>query len=260
MNSCLEWRVANTDLTTAVQWASRRVQTSVDRRDMPLRSIIQKLDDKIMGDVATQAFMGYLAATGRFTVCYEEIRNDRSKYIDPGWDVLAGATEEQFMSLTSNSAAVLSPELVTFSIKSSRVPPGYTLEKCMERLDFKILKYGSDIGFDLKADFEVQMYFDNGTQPPEGLNESDLDRLLCSARQDMKAAEELASLMQATRFSKAYLCKYISRAALIRRWRRCDQEGLPPVQKMRIGSTTKEIWTAKLVWGKSFKAVQKCTI
>lgn len=258
MNSCLEWNVPESALVMAVQWASRRVQTSVDRKNMPYRSLLQKLDDKIMGDAATQAFMGYLTATERFAVCYEQIRNDHSKNIDPGWDVLSGATEEQFTSLSSNCVPVLSPELVTFSIKSSRVPRGYTLVECMERLDFKILKYGTDIAVDLKADFEVQIYFNNETQPPKDISSVDLDRLIVLARHDLKASKELAQLMQASRFAKAYLCRYISRSALTHRWQLCSEEGLPPVQKMRIGSATKEIWTARLAWGKPFKGVNGC--
>lgn len=249
----LVWRLTDSDLLQAVEWARRRVSTSVDRKDMPKRSLIQRLDDKLMGDAATIGMRGYLKSLGRRAVCYDEIRNDGSVNIDPGWDLLSGTSNDQYEIYKRENSAIISPELVTYSIKSSRIPKGYSLNDCISKLDFKILKYGRTIMDDLKADFEVQVYFSADTRLPPDV---DVDRARCllgRSSQSRSDARDLLTVIRGERFREMFLCTYISRPALAQRWRQCERSGQPTVQRMRLGSQVKEIWTAKLAWGEPLR-------
>jgi len=56
----VSWRVSPQQMLQAIQWACKKVDYSIDRPGMNKRSLSEKLDDKIMGDIATIAVWEYL--------------------------------------------------------------------------------------------------------------------------------------------------------------------------------------------------------
>src|SRR5579875_3603732 len=112
------WNVQREHMLIAIQWACKKVYNSIDRLGMNRRSPTERLDDKIMGDIATIAILEYLHDLGIPALAYDYIRADQFKDPDPGWDVAIGADEtewKQFFKSPKNPAG-----LITASVRSSR--------------------------------------------------------------------------------------------------------------------------------------------
>ena len=59
----IAWEVGHQSILDAIQWACKKLFYSIDRPGMNPRRITEKLDDKIMGDVAAVAVLEYLASS-----------------------------------------------------------------------------------------------------------------------------------------------------------------------------------------------------
>ena len=153
------------DVSSLVKIAARKI--TVDRVGLADRNIVQRFDNKIAGDLATSALQMWLlhAHSESTVIAYDEIRIDGFHRRDPGWDLAISVESIDPVSL-------LSPrfdQMVWYlSVKSSRLPSNdRNPESAVERRDFKILKYHTNIWSDLHADVEIQVYY-----PPKEKNQS----------------------------------------------------------------------------------------
>ena len=151
------------DRLAAIEWASKKLDNSIDRPNMNIRSISEALDDKIMGDVATIAVCKYLREVGFSAITYDQIRKDSFKSPDPGWDVAVSKDQRSLnqWAKETNDPTIVPKFALTISVKSSRLPKGDDIYSAIRRRDFKIFNLNNDrIYLDLSADIETQVYYE----------------------------------------------------------------------------------------------------
>lgn len=154
--------VVDADLPLTVSRSCARVRYSVDRQGLPGRNDTERVDQKIMGDLASDAVQAYIKeAFDLRCLSYDEIRTDAFRLRDPGWDLAVGPTASRWPAEGRDDPRRPPSEFVTLSVKSSRYPERFpNLYSVISKLDFKILAYGSSILDDLHADLELQAYYE----------------------------------------------------------------------------------------------------
>lgn len=213
--------------------AARKVDFSVDRTGLPSRQLRAKFDDKLMGDLAADAFASWLSSFGDLeVVSYDNIRTDNFVHRDPGWDVAVGHRIPPIGKWSSPWQAP--PHLWTISVKSSRIPASdMNATTAVLRRDFKILRYSSDIRHDLHADIETQVYFPPSRESGQSLS---IDELQAASRDNL-AAEALAKYAGGiSRFSPGLLVRFASSQLLASRVR----------STFRMPGLNKVFWSAPL--------------
>jgi hypothetical protein len=150
----ITWKVHQDGMLDAIQWASRKLFYSIDRPGMNPRSMTERLDDKIMGDVATAAVLEYLAAMEIPAAAYDQVRKDRFQSPDPGWDIVIGENALAWAESTKDPKTPVG--LTTASVRSSRLPRRDSLGQAVRTRDFKIFApAGKSIEDCIATDIEV---------------------------------------------------------------------------------------------------------
>lgn len=231
------------DIARANHSAFKRVDYTVNRKNLPLRDKARKFDDAVMGEIATNALISYLRKNFAIpAISYEDLRVDSSQINDSGWDVLLLPT----IGIDGNLGGKAQLPIVTMSVKSSRIPKNDKddLVSALSRWDFKTLKYHEDsIREDLQADIWIQVYYP--------LQESSADNLDWNAAQDVLNGESLSKEGSATLYRALRLHDRFAHPTVV---------GLTTSQKiidyvslcsnktdyMYVGGEKKPIWPSKI--------------
>ncbi|PHM62953.1 hypothetical protein [Xenorhabdus ishibashii] len=241
------------DRLAAIEWASKKLDNSIDRPNMNSRGISEALDDKIMGDVATIAVCKYLREVGFAAIAYDQIRNDDFKNPDPGWDVAVSKDKRllnHWANMTDEPTIVPSFAL-SVSVKSSRLPKGDDIYSAIQRRDFKIFNLNNNqISLDLTADIETQVYYELEKTQLHNLQvmhrdvvEATLDRKNC------KVIDE--KLMIHFRYSQCILSRWNFSQDIITKTNMRLQKN----QGITWSSFGKSMWIAPLLEGYSFQKI-----
>lgn len=237
-------------IAEAVKWVCNRIAYTIDRNQMNPRSISERMDDGVMGEIASVAVMQFLNDHGRNVIAYDQIRRDEYKEPDPGWDVLT--YHSSFTAWADSTIDIKKkPDFAhSFSIKSSRIPKadGDNINVAIEKRDFKIFKKSSSIENDITADFEVQVYY--------SLKSSEYSNSLTISLEDVTTKNIdsiIAKLKLIDRYSECYLSGAASRKVLIR-----YSNSLPVPQRywssFHAGYEI-QMWKAPLRLGTSFENI-----
>lgn len=237
-------------IAEAVKWVCNRLAYTIDRDQMNPRSISERMDDGVMGEIASVAVMQFLTDNGRYTIAYDQIRKDEYKDPDPGWDVLTSQTSFSDWIATENDIKIKPNFAYSFSIKSSRIPKADRddISVAIEKRDFKIFKKSASIDLDIFADFEVQVYY--------LLQKSEFDKSLSISLEDInnKNIDAIIEKMKLIgRYSECFLSGAASRNALI-----LYSNSLPVQQRYWSSyhaGYEKQMWKAPLRLGKSFESL-----
>ncbi|WP_156493201.1 hypothetical protein [Oleiphilus sp. HI0125] len=157
----IQWIVSDDSLAAAIEWASKKLNYSIDRPNMNARDISEALDDKIMGDIATIAVAEFIRSRGYQAVAYDQIRNDSFQEPDPGWDLAIGIKGlNEWARSTSSPKLPPKEKCLTVSVRSSRLVRDEPISEAISQRDFKIFALNpKNIGTDLTADIETQVYY-----------------------------------------------------------------------------------------------------
>lgn len=240
------WQVSTDGLETAILWACKKLYYSIDRPGMNRRPLPEKLDDKIMGDLATVAVLEYLGSTGVAAVAYDQIRRDDFRLPDPGWDIVIG---KDVVLWGSNPRDPTTPTgLLTASIRSSRLPRTDTLEQAVRTRDFKIFApVNKNIAESITTDVEIQVYY-NYRESQLDTNAVDQRQIAQSVR-SLQAQEIMDILSIERRFGKCFLTAWNYKTAIVQHART-----LPRPYWESFG---KRMWFAPLRLGKDFRELQE---
>lgn len=196
----------------AIRWACCILHFSIDRPGLNTRELTEKLDDKIMGDVATAAVLQYLSALGVPAVAYDQVRTDDYKLPDPGWDIVIGVTRDQYPDL---AAGQLSLPSYTASVRSSRTVGTKSVEQCIQAYDFKIFALpGKSLSQCITAGLEIQVYYDIAVTELGSLRvtQGQIDRCI----QRIAQCREIADALQVRqRYGRCYLTAWNTKEAIV---------------------------------------------
>lgn len=200
-------------LAATVQRSCIKTFHSVDRRGLPPRGWMKRVDQKIMGDVATDAAALWLSGELNLDVIlYDDVRQDGFELRDPGWDI--SVSDDGIPQPTSWEGRWQPPSsMCTISIKSSRIPASDgNVSTAVSRRDFKILTYSSEIFDDLNADIEAQIYYDVQSWPSENaVSRGDIER----ATTDLAMARKIGERLDVrTRFGRPVLVGFAAASDL----------------------------------------------
>jgi hypothetical protein len=234
----------------ALTWVCRRYLFTVDRQDMNPRSLSEKIDDGVMGEIAAVAVMQFLADHGRHVIAYDQVRTDQYKDPDPGWDILSSHISFDDWKNTSEDFKIKPENAHSFSIKSSRIPEADqdNIDLAISRRDFKIFKRSVSIDLDITADFEVQVYF--------LLQASKFDRSFTIAADQLKNDDidaMIVSLSLMERYGECLLSGAASKSTLV-----AYSNTLPPDKRSwnsNHAGYNKPMWSAPLTLGRSFETL-----
>jgi hypothetical protein len=236
----------------AALWTCRRVSYTINRADMNPRRLSEKVDDGIMGEIASVAFMQHLQDRGRDVIAYDDIRRDEAQEPDPGWDVLVAAAGLAEWAQETEDPRTPPAFAHSFSIKSSRIPAADAddIAMAIARRDFKIFKKANDIAADLSADYESQGYFElaRSTYRPDLVVSGDSVGCL-----DLDAV--LKGLEIEERYGRCFLIGVANRDALVKYSYR-----LPASQRTWSSwhaGHEKAMWTAPLRLGRSLAKLSR---
>lgn len=240
------WQVSPGGFHMAILWACKKLYYSIDRPGMNTRSLAEKLDDKIMGDLATVAVLEYLAGIGVPALAYDQIRREDFRLPDPGWDIAIG---KDAISWGSNAVDPMTPTgLRTASVRSSRLPRNDTLDQAVRTRDFKIFAPANKTITDsITADIEIQVYYNyQGSQ----LNATTIDqRRLGQSVRNLQVQEIMNMLDIEQRFGKCFLTAWNYKTVIIQHSR--------TLARAYWESYGKRMWFAPLRLGKDFKELQE---
>jgi hypothetical protein len=222
--------VSQPGVVAAVQAACAKVYTSIDRPGMFTRSLSERVDHKLQGDVATRGVLEFLQGQGLEASAYDEVRTDGFRDPDPGYDLLV-------------SSGGPGPKLaLTTSVRSSLLPAGDTVATATARRDFKVFADGAPLHTRL-SDIEIQVYYARtarGLLPQVEPNEVRL-----AARQLGPAVDFARSLGVAARWGTIHIVRWATREALVQ-W--SHEHGWPKWVSSKRGFT-KRMWTLPLTAG-----------
>ncbi|PTO69911.1 MULTISPECIES: hypothetical protein [Vibrio] len=239
------------DRLAAIEWACKKLDNSIDRPNMNRRGISEALDDKIMGDVATIAVCKHLRDVGLAAIAYDQIRVDNFKAPDPGWDVVVATSKENLYhwAKTTQEPTSVPSFALSISVKSSRLPRGDDINRAINTRDFKIFNlHSNQIGLDLTADIETQVYY--------GLNETQLDDLnivhedvleAIVHRENCKIIDE--RLLIYSRYSNCILSRWNFSEDIVKK----TNEKIKKNQRITWTSFGKSMWIAPLLEGHTFR-------
>lgn len=240
------WQVRPDGILMAILWACKKLYYSIDRPGMNPRSLPKKLDDKIMGDLATVAVLEYLAGIGVPAVAYDQIRRDNFRLPDPGWDLAIG---KDAVSWGSNPRDPMTPTgLLTASIRSSRLPRNDTLEQAVRTRDFKIFAHtNKTIADSITADIEIQVYY-NYQETQLDANAIDQRRVGQGVR-SLQVQEIMNLLSIKQRFGRCFLTAWNYKTAII------QHSGT--LSKPYWESYGQRMWFSPLRLGKDFRELKE---
>jgi len=243
----ITWKVHQDGMLDAIQWASRKLFYSIDRPGMNPRSMTERLDDKIMGDVATAAVLEYLAAMEIPAAAYDQVRTDRFQSPDPGWDIVVGENALAWVESTKDPKTPVG--LTTASVRSSRLPRRDSLGQAVRTRDFKIFApAGKSIEDCIAADIEVQVYYDYH-RSQLGNKRIDRAHVQQCARDRAQGEEIIKRLDIKQRYGTCYLTAWNRKASIVQHSRTLSQPFW--------SSFGKRMWIAPLRLGKDMKDLQE---
>jgi hypothetical protein len=239
-------------VSEAVKWVCNRLAFTIDRQHMNPRNLSERLDDGVMGEIASVAVMQFLMDHGRYVVSYDQIRTDNYMEADPGWDVLSSREAFDQWLAKSPDVKVKPGFAYSFSIKSSRIPKADNdeIDRAIEKRDFKIFKKSGSIDLDLTADFEVQVYYLLGASVFEPDMKISAEDVSCK---NINVIIKNLRLME--RYSECFLSGAASRQVLIN-----YSNSLPAGQRYWSSyhaGYEKQMWRAPLQLGTSFQQIIK---
>lgn len=240
------WQVSPDGVHMAILWACKKLYYSIDRPGMNRRSLAEKLDDKIMGDLATVAVLEYLAGINVPSIAYDQVRGDDFRLPDPGWDIVIG---KDAISWGNNPKDPMTPTgMFTASVRSSRLPRNDTLEQALRTRDFKIFAAANKtIAVSITADIEMQVYY-NYQDTQLDANAVDQQRIAQSVR-SLKVQEIINLLSIQQRFGRCFLTAWNDKTTIIQYSR--------TLSKPYWESFGKRMWFAPLRLGKDFKELKE---
>lgn len=235
------WKADSEKMLDAIQWACKKVHYSIDRPGMNTRSLSEKLDDKIMGDLATIAMLEYLYQLNVEAVAYDYIRTDDFQLPDPGWDIAIGKGAEEWARNTANPRTPTG--LRTASVRSSRLPRTDSLDKAISIRDFKIFApLNRRIEDCIKTDIEAQVYYDYQSTQLAGRTITQDHIAACIG--DHAKGEEIATRLDIEgRFGACYLTAWNYRDEIVRYSH--------TLKEPTWSSFGKRMWIAPLRYGKN---------
>lgn len=229
------------ELAVVLQRSCIKTFHSVDRVGLPAREWVQRVDQKIMGDVATDALATWISRELELdAILYDDVRCDGCELRDPGWDI--GLADDGIPDPVSWEGPWCPPPAIcTISVKSSRVPAkDGDVPTAVSRRDFKILAYSQSIFEDLNADIEAQVYYDMQSWPSaQSVNREEIER----ATTDLAMAREIGKRLDVrARFGRPFFVGFASADALVN-----FSNGLPrPKRTFLMPGLQKRFWTAPL--------------
>lgn len=242
----------------ATQWACRKLHHAIDRPNMNERPYYQRLDDKIMGDIATIEVAAHLRELGIKCVAYDQIRINRFEENDPGWDLAIGPDANDWGRKAMNEgdrADRADPRyppdtLVTASVKSSRVPERGYLGNMIRKYDFKIFaRPNQTIEQAVTSAIEIQVYYDYHAVPrPTEEQLEDAVARCANNRADCQAVVDVFGVVH--RFGRCYLTAWNTRDDII-----TYSHSLPEGQRTWISyheGAEAPMWRAPLKRGRGF--------
>lgn len=236
----------------ALHYASKKNEYTIDRQGMNPRPLSEKIDDKVMGDLAEIGVCLFLKNAGLVALTYDQIRIDNFSQIDPGWDVFVGIDKPAIMGWVKNVQKgigdIRNPPREfgkTISVKSSRLPRNDTnYNAAILTRDFKIFNNNQfNISLDLTADIEVQVYF------PYLRTQLNRDILLNSNEVDVCARQKVDcrfinhKLGISERYQDCFLAKWNYKDRII------HYSNSLPADKRTWSSFGKSMWIAPLRHG-----------
>jgi len=218
-------------LLKAVEWGCRIVMHAGDRESMNQRSLTERLDDIIMGEIGSTAVMQYLIGRGNNVIAYNNVREDEYRDPDPGWDLTVGPTSNGYFTL---------------SVKASRIPKvdNDFMGLVMERRDFKVLVESDRIEWDLRSDYEVQVYFSLQSSVFDGVEDVSMRMV-----QDEDADMVLKRLRLPSRYGTCSICGFASREAIVAHSRGLAKKGEDIKWTSHHAGSSKKMWIAPLSLG-----------
>ena len=240
------WQVRPDGILTAILWACKKLYYSIDRPGMNPRPLAEKLDDKIMGDLASVAVLENLEGINVSAVAYDQVRRDNFRLPDPGWDIAIG---KDALSWANNPRDPMRPTgLFTASIRSSRLPRNDTLEQAVRTRDFKIFAQPNrTIVESITADIEMQVYYN---YQESQLNARDIDqRRIAQSVQSIQVQEIKKLLNIERRYGRCFLTAWNYKTAIVQHSR--------TLATPYWESFGKRMWFAPLRLGKDFKELKE---
>ncbi len=240
------WTVKPEHILAAVEWSCKKLYHSIDRPGMNKRRLTERLDDKIMGDIATVAVVEYLRYGLKIqAVAYDQIRQNQFKLPDPGWDVAFGENTYQWAQTTGDPRVPVG--LTTASIRSSRLVKTDTINQAIANRDFKIFApQGVDIGACITADIEIQVYYDYQKSLLAERKIDDVHVRQCI--QDRARCEEIVNLLDIeSRYGKCYLTAWNDKASIV--------QYSNTLEVAYWSSYGKRMWFAPLRFGKDMQDI-----
>ena len=240
---CLSIEVRDEWMQRAVVWAARRVRYTINRARMNERGPAEKMDDAVMGEIASAAVAQYLDdERGQLVLAYDDVRTDEYRDPDPGWDLACGASLEGWPGPADDPRTPAAGAL-TFSVKSSRIPERYgdRLADAVAACDFKVLKHSESIEEDLTSDFETQVYYELATsrfRPGLLTTMAEIEAL------DVDAI--IGGLQLKDRYSRCTLVGFASRQRIAAHSRQLARAGPPSSWLSNHAGHAKPMWIAPL--------------
>ena len=242
----------------AVRWACRRLQYTIDRPNMNPRSLAERLDDIVMGEIGSAAVAQFLVDRGNRVIAYDEVRKDGSRQPDPGWDLVVGPALDGWPYVGDDVR--MPPESAhTISVRTSRIPKADedSIDLAIERRDFKVFKKSEMIEDDLSSDYETQIFYRLSESKMKGIgNITEVPYIVRAAiegsryvgDEEFKAINRWLHLRE--RYGKCFLVGFISKEALTDYSRLLIESQEPTCWNSWHGGESKEMWRAPLSLGK----------
>ena len=242
----IELVVDKTWVERATRWACRRVQHTIDRSNMNLRGLTERLDDIVMGEIGSAAVAQFLVNRGNCVIAYDEVRRDGNLEPDPGWDLVVGPALDQWPEEDSD---VRTPPVSahTISVKTSRIPKADndSVELAIERRDFKVFKRSEAIEDDLSSDYESQIYYP--LYESKMRDTQNITQTLVAT----EAVEEINSLLRlGERYGRCFLTGFVSKETLVDHSQSLIEAQKSPYWTSWHGGEAKEMWSAPLHIGR----------
>jgi len=248
------WKLDDNAINTAIYYACNKVHHSVDRANMNPRAITERLDDKVMGDIATMSVAAYLQSKGVVVYLYDAHRTDNFHDPDPGWDVAycMGNVTTPFQ----NPRAL--PNSITLSVRSSRIPKadGDDITTSIKKRDFKIFAYPSrSLEMCISADIETQVYYKLSSSQ---LSKEDVSEALVldCIRNPANCLEIRRRLRVDERYGESYLTAWNTKKGIIEYSKTLRQ----PVWASFHQGFEKRMWIAPLREGYSFEELTQARL
>jgi hypothetical protein len=246
------YEIKKENYNVAAEWASKKLNYSIDRPNMNTRGVSEAVDDKIMGDIATIALVEFIKSQGLQAIAYDQIRTDNFEMADPGWDIFVGLSGLNHWAKTTTSPQSPPPNLgFTISVRSSRLVKDEDVNIAINTRDFKIFAKNANITDDLSADIETQVYYGKGVTQLNNLKTTDLTIKNCTENRT-DCQKLVHDLKISTRFNTCILTSWNFSHKISAISNSLNR------QKRTWSSFGKLMWFAPLRNGYSFHDFKRC--